>query len=90
MGILNLTMTYKMDTNSVFISGIVPKSVKLNGKVSKVNSILRHVCNLKNICFIDNKHRSPRFHYNRSGLHLNYYRTRKLQGNFLYEVATLD
>ena len=81
-GILNLTMTYKMDTNSVFIFSIVPKSEKLNEKASKVNSILRHVCNLKNICFIDNKHRSPRFHCNRTGLHLNYYGTRKLQGNF--------
>ena len=90
MGILNLTMAYKMDTNSVFISGIVTKSEKLNGKVSKVNSTLRHVCNLKSICFIDNKHRSPRFHCNRSGLHLNYYGTRKLQENFLYELAKLD
>ena len=90
MGILNLTMAYKMDTNSVFISGIVTKSEKLNGKVSKVNSTLRHVCNLKSICFIDNKHRSPRFHCNRSGLHLNYYGTKKLQENFIYELAKLD
>ena len=43
-----------------------------------------------NICFIDNKHISPRFHCNRSGLHLNYYGTKKLQENFLYELAKLD
>ena len=90
MGILNLAMTCKTDTNSVFISGIVPRSDKLNEKASKVNSILRHECNVRNICFIDNKHISPRFHCNRSGLHLNYYGTKKLQENFLYELAKLD
>ena len=73
MGILNLEMTCKTDRNSVFISGIVPRSDKLNEKASKVNSILRHECNVRNICFIDNKRISPRFHCNRSGLHLNFY-----------------
>ena len=32
MGILNLAMTYKTDTNSAFISGILPRSDKLNRK----------------------------------------------------------
>ena len=67
MGILNLAITCKTDKNSVFISGI----------------FLRLECNVRNICFIDNKHISPRFHSNRSGLHLNYYGTKKLQENFL-------
>ena len=83
-------MTCKTDENSVFISGIVPRSDKLNEKASKVNSILRHEGNKRNICFIDNKHISPRFHCNRSALHLNYYGTKKLQANFLYELAKLD
>ena len=39
MGILNLAMTCKTDTNSVFISCIVSRSDKLNEKASKVNSI---------------------------------------------------
>ena len=69
MGIPNLTMTCKTDTNSVFVSGIVPRSENLNEKTSKVNSILRHECNVRSICFIDNKHIYPRFHCNRSGLH---------------------
>ena len=90
MKILNLAMTCKTDRNSVFISGIVPRFDKLNEKASKVNSILRHECSVRNICFIDNKHISPRFHCNRSGLHLNYYGTRKLQETFLYELAKLD
>ena len=90
MAILNLAMTCKTDTNNVFISGIVPISDKLNEKLSKVNSILRHECNVRNICFIDNKHISPRFHCNSSGLHLNYYGRRKFQENFLYELAKLD
>ena len=83
MRILILAMTCKTDANSVFISGIVPRSDKLNEKASKVNSILRHEGNKRNICFIDNKHISPRFHCDRSGLHLNYYGTKKLQANFL-------
>ena len=67
MGFLNLATTYKMDTNSVFISGIAPRSDKLNEKASKVSSILRHESNVRNINI------SSRFHCNRSGLHLNYY-----------------
>ena len=90
MGILNLAMTCKTDTNSVFISGIVPRSDKLNEKASKVNSILRHECNVRNICFINNKHISPRFHCNRSGLHLYYCGAKKLQENLLYELAKSD
>ena len=83
LGILNLAMT---DTNGYkqrfYISGIVPRSDKLNEKVSKLNSILRYECKVKNVCFIDKKHISPRFHCNRSGLHLNYYGTKKLQKTF--------
>ena len=89
MGILNLAMTCKTVTNIAFVSGIVPRTDK-NEKASKVNSILRHECNVKNICFIDYKHVSPRFHCNRSGLHLNYYGKKKLQENFLYKLAKLD
>ena len=89
MGILNLAMTCKTVTNIAFVSGIVPRTDK-NEKASKVNSILRHECNVKNICFIDYKHISPRFHCNRSGLHLNYYGKKKLQENFLYKLAKLD
>lgn len=54
MGVPNLAMTYKTDTNSVFISGIVLKSGKLNEKVSKENSI-RDINVIREICFIDKK-----------------------------------
>ena len=40
MGVINLTMTCKTDTSTVFISGIAPRSDNLNEKASKVNSIL--------------------------------------------------
>ena len=46
MGIINLAMTCKTDTNSIFISCIVPRFDKLNGKTSKINSILRDECNV--------------------------------------------
>ena len=90
MRILNLVMTCKMETDSVFISGIVPRTDKLNEKVLKVNSILRHECDVRNICFIGNKHTSLRFYCNRGGLHLHYYGTKKLQKIFLYELEKLD
>ena len=54
IGVPNLAMTYKTDTNSVFISGIVLKSGKLNEKVSKENSI-RDINVIREICFIDKK-----------------------------------
>ena len=40
--------------------------------------------------FIDNKHICLRFHCNSNGLYLNYYGTKKLQENVLYELAKLD
>ena len=89
MGILNLAMTCKTDTNSVFITAIVPRSGKLNEKVSKINSILRYECNVRNICFIDNKQISPRFHCNRSGLHLNYYGTKKLTKKNVIRISKI-
>ena len=82
MGIVNLAITCKTDTKSIFTTSVVPRSDKLNEKASKVNSILRHECNVRNMCFIDNKHISPRSHWNRSSLHLIYYGTKKLQENF--------
>ena len=51
MGILNLAMTCETNVNSVFISGIVQRPNKLNEKTLKVSSILRHECNMRNICF---------------------------------------
>ena len=54
MGILNLEMTYKTDTNRVFVSGIVPGSGKLSEKASKLNSTLRHDWNVRKLFFIDN------------------------------------
>ena len=59
MGICNLTMTCRKHTNSVLISGIVPRSYMLNEKASKVIRVFRHECNMRNICFIDDKHISP-------------------------------
>ena len=90
MGVLNLGMTCETDINGVFMFGIFPRTDKLNEKASKVNSILRHECNGRDICFIDKKHISPRFRFNRSSLHLNYYGTKKLQEHFLDKLAKLN
>ena len=79
MGILKLAIARKTGTNIVIISGVVPRSDKHNERSLKVNNFLRHECNMRNICFIDNKHISPKFHCNRSGLLLNHYGTKKLE-----------
>ena len=56
MGILNLAMTCKTDTNSVFLHlAFFLRSGKLNEEPSKVKSILRHECIVINVCFIENK-----------------------------------
>ena len=52
--LLIIAMTCKMDANSVLKSVIVPRSDKPNEKASKANSILRHECNARNMCFVDN------------------------------------
>ena len=51
MGILNIAMTCKTEINSVFISGIVPRTDKLNEKASKVNSVLSYECNVRNMFY---------------------------------------
>ena len=86
---LNLAITCKTNTSSVLISGNVPKIEKGNGKASKISSMYRRECNARNICLIDNKYISSRFHCNKS-LYLNYYERKKLQENLLYELAKLD
>ena len=57
MGIFNLELTCKTDTKNVLISGIIPKSDKLNVKASKGNIILRHEFNVEiYVLQIINKH----------------------------------
>ena len=91
MGIFNLELTCKTDTKNVLISGIIPKSDKLNVKASKENIILRHEFNVRNICFTDNKQTSPRLHGCKwRDLHLSYYEAKKLQENLLHDLAKLD
>ena len=51
MGILNLAMTWKTDTSSAFIYGIVSRTDKGNEKSSKVNCILRHERNVRNVFY---------------------------------------
>ena len=88
--ILSLAMTARR-TQTAFVYLVLSQHLSsLMRKLQKVNIILRHECNVRNIYFIDNKYISSRFHFSRSGLHLNYYETKKLQENFLSELAKLD
>ena len=55
----------------------------LNEKATRVNKCLKKECEARNICFIDHRNISPKHNCNRSGLHSNYSRTKKL--NSLHE-----
>ena len=72
MRTLDLAVTYKMDANKVLVSGIVPRSDRLEEKASNVNKFLKNECSVRNICFIHGKRMSPRFHCNRNSLYLNH------------------
>ena len=49
-----LAVFCKLDSNNIFISGIVPRRDKLNMKAALVNSFLKNECGKRNICFINN------------------------------------
>ena len=65
------------------ISLIVPRGDNLNGKVNKVNDRLRHMCDTRNIKYIDHTELiNPEQHLNERKLHLNRYGTIEFAKNF--------
>ena len=70
--ILNLATSIAREAGSnIMISGIVPRKNYLNRKVTDVNKILQYECNARNIGFLTHNNIRPKYHCNRSGLHLN-------------------
>ena len=88
--IINLTTSCKNQMNKVILSSIVPRYDKLNEKAARVNKCFKKKYEARNICFIDHRNNSPRHDSNRSGLHLNHSRTKKLIENILFCLCKTD
>ena len=81
--ITEVALLCKSDNNNVLVSGIIPRSDKLNAKAIEVNRHLKNECRKRNICFISNSNINPKYDCNKSGLHLNWKETNKLVETFL-------
>ena len=81
--ITEVALLFKSDNNNVLVSGIIPRSDKLNAKAIEVNRHLKKECRKRNICFISNSNINPKYDCNKSGLHLNWKETNKLVETFL-------
>ena len=83
--ILNLATSIKTSKNQVFVSGLVIRKDKLNKKGNEVNELLKTKCEIRQLSFIDNKNISLGM-LNKSGIHLNEYRTTRLVNNFCCSI----
>ena len=88
--IIEVALLRKSDNNNVLVSGIIPRSDKLNAKATEVNRHLKNECHKRNICFISNSNINPKYDCNKSGLHLNWKGTNKLVENFLFALSKFD
>ena len=72
------------NVNDVFISSLICRARKrLNDKVIAVNNILKRVCKLNGLLFIDNSNICAENSFE-DGLHLNYDGKVVLVNNFIY------
>ena len=81
--IIELASEMKSIDNGVMVSGIVPRRDKLNDKGKEVNKLLKSLCILEKMFFIDNANINPEYHLNNSGLHLNMHGTFTLGSNLV-------
>ena len=81
--IVNVALTAKNDTNSVYVSGITIRKDKYDKKRKEVNKNLQKLCNNNNLFYIDNENINLGM-LNKSGLHLNEYGTTQLVNNFCF------
>ena len=85
--IIEVALLRKSDNTNILVSGIIPRSDKLNAKAIEVNRHLKNECRKRNICFISNSNINPKYDCNKSGLHLNWKVTNKLVENFLFALS---
>ncbi len=70
-GIITLAKYIKSHGIQVVVSGLVPRYDKLEPERVKVNFVLRDMCNVESIEYLDHSNIDPSKHLNRSKLHLN-------------------
>ena len=74
--IIELALSLKSKDNKISVSLIVPRNDNLNNKASEVNCRLVHMCDERNIPYIDHTNSiQPENHLNESKLHFNRYGT---------------
>ena len=82
--IIDLATFLKSSTNKIVISLIVPRRDSLNYKASEVNDRLKHMCNSRDIRYIDHTDSIDiEKHLGTSGLHLNKNGSAVLAKNFV-------
>ena len=52
--VIEVALSCKSDKINILVSGIVPRSDKLNAKAIELNRHLKNECRNRNICFISN------------------------------------
>ena len=67
----------------VAVSGIIPRNDKLKDKALNVNSILKRLCNARNIGYVDHSHINPEAHLAADKIHPNKKGTSLLVRNFI-------
>ena len=88
--IIEVALLCKSDNNNVLVSGIIPHRDRLNAKAIEENRHRRKEYRKRNICFISNSNIDPKYDCNKSGLHLNWKGTKKLDENFLFALSKFD
>ena len=76
--IIGLATGLKTSTNTVVISGIIPRRDEHNKNGKELNELLKKLCNNNNIPFISHANINPYQCTNRKGLHLNNHVNKKL------------
>ena len=68
--IINMVSDFNSGRKSIFhVSSIIARGDHLNEKAKAVNSVVRRLCQERNVCFIDHENINPDIHLNNSRLH---------------------
>ena len=73
--IIDPVPSLRSDENKISISLLLPRSDKLNNKVSEVSNRLINMCFDRNIAYIDHSSSTQQNHISESKVHLNRYGT---------------
>ena len=85
--IMNLAISVKNEKKTVVVSGISVRNDKFNDKGENVNPLLKRICKVEKIVFVDNSDITVVSMLNHSELHLNERGTTRLVNNLCSTFA---